>query len=199
MEARLATSSTVSRKYQSDSNLVSSTPFTEVPLIRKHKFVNPYPSPGSPIASQHTRVNPVKSEDSKDIKLPVKHEEADSKPVRIKQEIKQEIHSEVPNNDVSSAHTSNGKLDVKPVIPQHLAQSGLSMTAHEGSSAPPRRGLGRHHSSRVPYQLFQVLTRVSEAPGHSNAFPVKAEDPSIKGGALCYFARRGVNLTPSPE
>jgi hypothetical protein len=81
----------------------------------------------------------VKTEDAKDVKSQVKHEETDLKPARIKQEIK----AEAPMNPNSAMHVGGGQADVKPSLPQLSARSSPLMMTREGLSPPLKQEPGK--------------------------------------------------------
>jgi hypothetical protein len=118
-----------------DQIIVSYLPFVEVPLIRKHKFVDPYPSPGLPPTPQDTKLAIVRNEDSKDMKFRVKNEEADFKPEKIKQGI-----------EVGVAMRIESVTDVKPVSAKPSVRITPTVKI-EKSFAPSKREPGRSQSS----------------------------------------------------
>ena len=118
----------------------------------------------------------MKTEDSKDVKSQVKHEETNMKPEGIKQEIK----AEAPMSTNFAIHIGNGQADVKPRLPQLSAYSNPLMTKREGLSPPLKQELGR---ARDPWPIwFLYSLKILEASLHSNALPVKVEDASVKEG-----------------
>jgi hypothetical protein len=122
----------------------------------------------------------VKTEDTKDVKSQVKHEESDSKPARIKQEIK----AEAPMNPNSAIHMGGGQVDVKPSLPQLSTPSGPLMTTREGLSPPLKQEQGKSQGLTTPAQLYFLYSlKILEKAIHLNALPVKVEDASVKEGA----------------
>jgi hypothetical protein len=81
----------------------------------------------------------VKTEDSKDVKSQVKHEETNSKPAGVKQEIK----AEAPMRTNPAIHMGSGQTDVKPRLAQLSAHSSPSTTKREGLSPPLKQELGK--------------------------------------------------------
>jgi hypothetical protein len=81
----------------------------------------------------------VKTEDAKDAKFRVKHEETNSKPAVIKQEIK----AEAPMSQNSAIQMDGGQADVKPRLPQLPARSSPLMVTREGLSPPLKQEPGK--------------------------------------------------------